>query len=75
MAIRTNWLPNQLRVLLSGLAYTLMEAVRRLELAGTKLAWALIPNHAHLLLRTLRVPIAALMQRRPKGRSAGLNNV
>jgi hypothetical protein len=35
-----NWLPNQLRVLLSGLAYTLMEAVRRLALAGTKLARA-----------------------------------
>lgn len=35
-----NWLPNQLRVLLSGLAYTLMEAVRRLALTGTKLARA-----------------------------------
>ena len=35
-----NWLPNQLRVLLSGLAYTLMEAVRRLALAGTKMARA-----------------------------------
>jgi len=35
-----NWLPNQLRVLLSGLAYTLIEAVRRLALAGTKLARA-----------------------------------
>jgi len=35
-----NWLPNQLRVLLSGLAYTLMEAVRRLALTGTQLARA-----------------------------------
>jgi len=25
-----NWLPNQLRILLSGLAYTLIEAIRRL---------------------------------------------
>lgn len=35
-----NWLPNQLRVLLSGLAYTLMEAIRRLALAGSQLARA-----------------------------------
>jgi hypothetical protein len=35
-----NWLPNQLRVLLSGLAYTLMAAVRRSALSGTKLALA-----------------------------------
>lgn len=35
-----NWLPNQLRVLLSALAYTLMEAVRRLGLSGTQLARA-----------------------------------
>jgi hypothetical protein len=35
-----NWLPNQLRVLLSGLAYTLMAAVRRLALAGTELTRA-----------------------------------
>lgn len=35
-----NWVPNQLRVLLSALAYTLMEAVRRLALAGSQLARA-----------------------------------
>lgn len=35
-----NWLPNQLRVLLSALAYTLMEAIRRLALAGSQLARA-----------------------------------
>ncbi len=33
-----NWLPNQFRVLLSGLAYTLMIAIRRLALKGTSLA-------------------------------------
>ena len=35
-----NWLPNQLRLLLSGLAYTLLEAIRRLALTGTELARA-----------------------------------
>ena len=35
-----NWLPNQLRVLLSAVAYTLMEAVRRLALHGTHMAKA-----------------------------------
>ena len=33
-----NWLPNQLRVLLSAIAYTLMEALRRLGLHGTHMA-------------------------------------
>jgi hypothetical protein len=33
-----NWLPNQLRVLLSAVAYTLMEALRRLGLHGTQMA-------------------------------------
>jgi len=28
-----------------------------------RLAWALIPNHVHLLLRTGRVPIATVMKR------------
>lgn len=32
-----NWLPNQLRILLSGLAYTLIEAIRRLALKNTQL--------------------------------------
>ena len=35
-----NWLPNQMRVLLSGIAYTLMEAIRRLSLYGTEMAKA-----------------------------------
>lgn len=35
-----NWVPNQLRVLLSALAYTLMEAIRRLALKGSQLARA-----------------------------------
>jgi len=33
-----NWLPNQFRVLLSAVAYTLMEAIRRLGLQGTRLS-------------------------------------
>lgn len=33
----TNWLANQLRMLLSGLAYTLIEAIRRLALKNTEL--------------------------------------
>ena len=32
-----NWIPNQLRMLLSGLAYTLIEAIRRLALKDTEL--------------------------------------
>lgn len=32
-----NWVPNQLRMLLSGLAYTLIEAIRRLALKNTQL--------------------------------------
>ena len=35
-----NWVPNQLRMLLSGLAYTLIEAIRRLALKDTELAKA-----------------------------------
>ena len=34
----TKWFPNQFRILLSGLAYTLMEAIRRIGLANTELA-------------------------------------
>ncbi len=33
-----NWVPNQIRMLLSGLAYTLIEAIRRLALKNTDLA-------------------------------------
>lgn len=32
-----NWVPNQLRMLLSGMAYTLIEAIRRLALKDTEL--------------------------------------
>ena len=32
-----NWVPNQFRMLLSGLAYTLIEAIRRLALKHTQL--------------------------------------
>lgn len=35
-----NWVPNQLRMLLSSLAYTLIEAIRRLALKNTELAKA-----------------------------------
>jgi hypothetical protein len=35
-----DWWPNQFRLLLSGMAYTLMEALRRLALQGTDLATA-----------------------------------
>jgi hypothetical protein len=35
-----NWLPNQLRVLLSSLAYSLVEAIRSLGLVGTQFAKA-----------------------------------
>ncbi len=36
------WWPNQFRLLLSSLAYTLLEAMRRLALAGTELAQAYV---------------------------------
>ena len=36
----SNWVPNQLRILLSGMAYTLIEAIRRLALEGTELSKA-----------------------------------
>ncbi|MDH3694674.1 MAG: transposase, partial [Gammaproteobacteria bacterium] len=36
------WWPNQFRLLLSSLAYTLLEAIRRLALAGTELARAYV---------------------------------
>ena len=37
-----NWWPNQLRLLLSSLAYTLLEALQRLALHGTALARAYV---------------------------------
>lgn len=36
----TKWFPNQFRILMSGLAYILMEAIRRLSLSKTELAFA-----------------------------------
>jgi len=36
----SRWLPNQFRLLLSGLAYTLLNAIRRVGLVGTELARA-----------------------------------
>jgi hypothetical protein len=36
----SKWLPNQFRVLLSALAYTLLNAIRQKALAGTELARA-----------------------------------
>ena len=36
----SKWLPNQFRLLLSALAYTLLQAIRRLAFAGTELAHA-----------------------------------
>jgi len=36
------WWPNQFRLLLSSLAYTLIEAIRRLALHGTELAQAYV---------------------------------
>ena len=42
----------------------------RTILSGTAtscLAWALLPNHYHLLLRTGNVPVATVMRRLPTG--------
>jgi len=36
----SKWLPNQFRLLLSALAYTLLQAIRHLALTGTELAKA-----------------------------------
>jgi hypothetical protein len=46
------WWPNQFRLLLSSLAYVLMEAIRRLGLAGTELARAQV---ATIRLKLLKV--------------------
>ena len=45
----TNWVPNQVRLLLSGLAYTLIEAIRRLGLKNTPLY--------HASCRTIRLKL------------------
>ena len=46
------WWPNQLRLLLSSLAYMLLEAIRRLALQGTELANAYVGT---LRLKLLKV--------------------
>ena len=45
------WWPNQFRLLLSALAYTLLEAIRRLGLKGTKLARAQVTTIRLKLLK------------------------
>ena len=46
-----NWWPNQFRLLLSALAYTLVEAMRRLGLSGTELAQAQVDTIRLKLLK------------------------
>ena len=46
-----NWWPNQFRLLLSALAYTLVEAIRRLGLSGTELAQAQVDTIRLKLLK------------------------
>lgn len=53
------WWANQWRLLLSALAYTLMEAVRRLALQGTELAEATVGT-----IRTKLVKIGAVVERK-----------
>jgi len=45
------WWPNQFRLLLSSLAYTLLEAIRRLALKGTELAHAYVGTRRLKLLK------------------------
>ncbi len=45
-----------------------------LQTQTTCYAWALIPNHFHLLLKTGSVPIATLMRRLLTGHAAGFNS-
>ncbi len=52
------WWPNQFRLLLSALAYTLMEAIRRIGLTGTRMARA---RCGTIRLRLLK--IGAIIQR------------
>ncbi len=55
------WWPNQLRLLLSSLAYTLLEAIRRLALKGTKLANAYVGT---LRLKLLKIGAVILKNTR-----------
>jgi len=55
------WWPNQFRLLLSSLAYTLLEAIRRLALKGTKLANAYVGT---LRLKLLKIGAVILKNTR-----------
>jgi hypothetical protein len=55
------WWPNQFRLLLSSLAYTLLEAIRRLALKGTELAHAYVGT---LRLKLLKVGAVILRNTR-----------
>lgn len=55
------WWPNQFRLLLSSLAYTLLEAVRRLALKGTELAQAYVGT---LRLKLLKIGVVILRNTR-----------
>lgn len=61
-----HWWPNQFRLLLSSLAYTLIEAIRRIALKGTELAKAYVGTirlklfkiGAVILKNTGRIPLS-----------------
>ena len=55
------WWPNQFRLLLSSLAYTLLEAIRHLALTGTELAHAYVGT---LRLRLLKIGAAIVRNTR-----------
>ncbi|MFW6235390.1 MAG: IS1380 family transposase [Desulfovibrionales bacterium] len=55
------WLPNQFRVLLSALAYTLLDAIRRLGLNGTEMARARCDT---IQLKLLKIGAAVLRNTR-----------
>ena len=55
------WWPNQFRLLLSSLAYTLLEAVRRLALQGTELARAYVGT---IRLKLLKIGAVVLRNTR-----------
>jgi Transposase DDE domain group 1 len=55
------WWPNQFRLLLSSLAYTLLEAIRRLALQGTELARAYVGT---LRLKLLKIGAVVLRNSR-----------
>ena len=57
----TSWLPNQFRVLLSAIAYTLMEALRRLGLKGTRLSNACCHT---LRLKLLKIGAVVIRNKR-----------